>query len=35
MNLTRRFLTIPDFFLLLAACSGPLAMNSLLEEARS
>ncbi len=33
MILTRRFLTIPGLLLLLTACSGPLAMNPMLEEA--
>jgi outer membrane protein OmpA-like peptidoglycan-associated protein len=33
MILTRRFLTIPFLLLLLTACSGPLAMNPMLEEA--
>src|SRR6056297_3473763 len=35
MMMMRRFLTIPGLLLLLTACSGPLAMNPLLEEAES
>ena len=35
MKMMRRFLTIPGLLLLLTACSGPLAMNPLLEEAES
>jgi outer membrane protein OmpA-like peptidoglycan-associated protein len=33
MNITRRLFCIPGLILILAACSGPLTMNSLLEEA--
>lgn len=35
MKIIKRLLTIPGLFLLLTACSGPIAMTPLLEEAES